>query len=161
MSEAKRVDAMGNCEKCGKAFMEDCCEYDEASGSYLCTGCLPKASNAKHTHGMVKVNCAQHRSGWTLDNEDGTVEIAFCANRDDAYRLAAACNSHAGLLEACRAALEAIGDTLLPEKCAIELRQIEAQLTAAIAKAEGNHVWVTPGQHRAMHKEEKGHNRQA
>lgn len=92
-----------------------------------------------HTLGPWKVNFAQHRGDYSIDNNNSSVEIARTSNRDDARLIAAAPE----LLEALKSAVARLDGHERDEdsdddcpRCG-KYTVMLGGLRAVIAKAEG------------------------
>ncbi len=100
------------------------------------------AKGAEKNREPVKVNAAQHRQGWTIDNEENVVELAFCYDRDWANELARRWNAYPNLLDVLQeilrhsvAVVEWIEETgFIPDDYAAWKRDLE-MVRAAITKA--------------------------
>jgi len=143
---AKRVDAGCNCEKCGKLFTEDCCEYDQASAAYLCPGCRPKPSNAKHTPGPWMHNATKGRNDavaiWAADDSIAVCTTDFPKHFAESVPPPDICDANARLIAAAPDLLEAL--RAICDNCASldpehlhKFDRYYLAARAAIAKAEG------------------------
>lgn len=80
---------------------------------------------------QFKVNIAQHRGGYTIDNEDGTKEFAFVTNRQHAHLFADTGNR--------MVKLEAAAEFLIEGR---KIRQSSAGRPAALYRVKPGHEAV-------------------